>query len=389
MRNLRKMTAFTLALLFALLPLSGCGGGGDTIKIGFVGCISGVDAYLGQTAVLALEDHVKELNDKGGLLGKKVELVSYDIGLDPTTETVNATNRLIEQDKVVAIIGPESSDQAIAAVDITEKAKVPMIVTTASNESVTVRDDGSLNNYMFRMCFIDSYQGKALADYVYEKMGIRKVAVLGDIANIYTQGIQQHFIKQFKALGGTITAEEGFTDQDTEFRAPLTSIKNSDAEAILIATGTYKIAGFIAQQAKELGMTQQILGVDGWFSQDILSFAGPQLEGAIMSNTMADDDPQFAAYREEFAKKHPGQSVNVFAYYALDAILAIEYAIEKQQSADPVKIKEALETMTDVPVFTCNLTIDPATHNPLNKPITILEITGSQFVTVETFVPAS
>lgn len=387
MKSLRKLTALALAVLFALLPLAGCGGSSDTIKIGFVGCISGVDAYLGQTAVLALEDRVKEINDAGGILGKKVELVSYDIGLDPTPETVNATNRLIEQDKVIAIIGPESSDQAIAAVDITEQGKVPMIVTTASNESVTVRDDGTLNNYMFRMCFIDSYQGEALADYVYDVMGIRKVAVLGDIANIYTQGIQDFFIKQFTSNGGEITAVEGFTDLDTEFRAPLTNIKNSDAEAILIATGTYKIAGFIAQQAKELGMTQQILGVDGWFSEDILSFAGPQLEGAIMSNTMADDDPQFAAYREAFAEKHPGETVNVFAYYALDALAAIEYAINKTQSVDPVQIKDALENMVDVPVFTCNLTIDPATHNPLNKPITILKITGSKFVTLETFVP--
>jgi branched-chain amino acid transport system substrate-binding protein len=387
---MKKISSFWAILVFVVLSFSPAAfGANDTIKIGFIGCMSGVDAYLGQTAILALRDRVEEINAKGGIIGKKIELIAYDIGLDPTTETINATNRLIEQDKVVAIIGPESSDQAITAVDIVNNAKVPMIVTTASNETVTIREDGTLNEYMFRMCFIDSYQGKALANYAFNTMGIRKLAVLGDIANLYTQGIQQYFIKEFEALGGKITSEEGFTDQDTEFRAPLANIKNSDAEAILIATGTYKIAGFIGQQAKELGMNHQILGVDGWFAQEILTFAGPQLDGAILSNTMADDDPLFENYRKAFAEKHSGQSVNIFAYYALDALMSIEYAIIEANNIDPVQIKEKLENMVNVPVFTSNLTIDPATHNPLNKPIVILEIKDGKFVTKGSFIPES
>lgn len=387
MNRFKKPLVFFLVLLLAL-STAGCSGGKkDTIKIGFVGCISGSEAFLGQTAVLALEDYVEEINNKGGILGKKVDLVPYDIGLDPTPETINATNRLIEQDKVVAIIGPESSDQAIAAVDIIQTAKVPMIVTTASNETVTVKEDGTLNDYMFRMCFIDSYQGEALAAYAYEALGLRKIAILGDIANLYTQGIQEFFINKFKELGGTITSVEGFVETDTEFRAPLTNIKNSEAEAILIATGTYKIAGYIGQQCRQLGMTQKILGVDGWYAQEIIPFAGKDLDGALMSCMMDDQADEFVEYRKAFADKHSGQSVNYFAYYAVDALKLIEWAINQKQSADPTDIKDALSGAKDVQLFTSKFTVDPKTHNPLNKPIYILKITPEGFVTTEKFVP--
>lgn len=390
MKRVKKYLAFFLVLVLAL-SVTGCTSSTNSnkgpINIGFIGCISGADAYLGQTAVLALQDEVKAINDKGGILGREVKLISYDIGLDPTPETINATNRLIQQDHVVAIIGPESSDQAIAAVDIVQAAKVPMIVTTASNTAVTVKDNGTLNDYMFRMCFIDPYQGTALADYAYDSLGLRKIAVLGDIANLYTQGIQKYFETEFKAKGGTITSEEGFVDTDTEFRAPLTNIKNSDAQAILIATGTYKIAGYIGQQCKQLGMTQKILGVDGWYSNELIPFAGKDLDGALMSCMIDDQAAEFADYRNSFVQKHPGQTVNYFAYYAVDALKLIQWAINQKQSANPTDIKDAMSTAKDVPLFTCNITIDPKTHDPLNKPIYILKVTPKGFETTLKFVP--
>ena len=389
MKNLKKIAALALVGLIAL-ACAGCGGNSKDapIKIGFVGCISGADAYLGQTAVLALEDKVAEINEAGGILGRKVELVSYDIGLDPTPETINAANRLVEQDGVVAIIGPESSDQAIAAVDIMQDAKVPMLVTTASNETVTVSEDGKLNDYMFRMCFIDAYQGEALAMYTYNKLGITKVAVLGDIANLYTQGIQEFFIEKYEALGGTITSVEGFVDTDTEFRAALTNIKNSDAEAILIATGTYKIAGYIGQQCRELGIGLQILGVDGWYADDLIPFAGDVLDGSVMCSMMDETAPEYTAYREAFSAKH-GTNPNYFAYYAVDALMCIQWAIEKSGEATGEAISKALGGAQDIPVFTGTLTIDAATHNPVDKSIYILEVTADGFKTIEKYDPKS
>lgn len=388
MKTLKKMAAFLLCAVMAFACV-GCGGGGDAnkpIKIGFAGCISGADAYLGQTAVLALQDKVAEINEAGGILGRKVELVSYDIGLDPTPETINAANRLIEQDGVVAIIGPESSDQVIAAVDIMQNAKVPMLATTASNEAVTVKANGELNEYMFRMCFIDSYQGEALAMYAYDKLGFTKVAVLGDIANLYTQGIQNYFVDKFKALGGTITSIEGFVETDTEFRAALTNIKNSDAEAILIATGTYKVAGYIGQQCKELGIDLKILGVDGWYADDLIPFAGEVLNGSIMCSMMDEFSEEYTAYREAFNAKH-GTNPNYFAYYAVDALMCIQWAIEKSGEATGEAIAKTLGGAQDIPVFTGTLTIDKATHNPVDKSIYILEVTPDGFKTIEKFEP--
>jgi len=388
MKTLKRISALVLCLLM-VVSFCACGGSKDEnapIKIGFIGCISGNDAYLGQTAQKALEDRVAEVNEAGGIIGRKVELICYDIGLDPTPETVNATNRLIEQDKVCAIIGPESSDQVIAAVDICAQGKVPMLGTTASNELCTVAEDGTLNEYIFRMCFIDSYQGEALAMYTYNELGIEKVAVLGDIANLYTQGIQNYFIAEFEELGGTITSVEGFVDTDTEFRAPLTNIKNSDAEAILIATGTYKIAGYIGKQALELGLDVQILGVDGWYAEDLISFAGTELDGAIMCSMMDEAAEEYTAYREAFSAKH-GDMPNLYAYYALDAFECIKWAIEKTGEATGESIAKTLSGAEDIPAFTDSLTISAEDHNPVNKSIYILEVTPEGFKTVEKYEP--
>lgn len=397
MKKTRKILAMLLALAM-VLSLCACGknsndggsagdgGNAGPIKIGFIGNCSGPEAYLGQTAQMALEDYVQEVNDNGGVLGREIQLITYDIGLDPTAETVNSANRLIEQDHVCAIIGPESSTQASAAVDIVEKAHVPLIGTTTSNARLTVREDGTLNQYMFRMCFLDEYQGEALAAYAYESLGLRKVAVLGDIANLYTQAIQNCFIEKFQERGGTVTSVEGFVDSDTDFRAPLANIKDSGAEGILVATGMYRIAGFIGQQCVELGMDQQILGVDGWYANEIIEFAGKELNGAVMVSMIDDQAEEFAAYRDQFYAKH-GETVNYYAYYAVDALMAIIHAINTAGTDDSEKIADALAHMTDVPVMTCSLTIDPETHNPVNKPVYILEVTPEGFKTIEKFIP--
>jgi len=385
MRKAAKFIAVTAVLPMLLLMVS-CGRGGTT-KIGFIGFLTGADAYLGQSAKLALEDYIADMNAKGGLQGKKVELVAYDIGMDPNTETVNAANRLIQQDKVCAIIGPESSEQAIVAIPIANTAMVPIITTTASNVKVTVGDDGKVHPYMFRMCFIDPYQGTALANFAYKKLNLRKTAFLGDVTNIYTQGIQQYYEDAFIKLGGEAVSKQGFVPTDVEYRAQLSKIKESNADSILIATGSYKVVAFVAKQAKQLGVKAQLLGVDGWYASELMDLAGKELEGAYMTNGVTESDPMFAEYNAKFKEKHPGQSANIYAYYALDAMKAIEYAVTKTKSADPKKIKDAIENMKDVQLFTSKVTIEPDTHNPHNKPVTVLRITDSQYKTYEIYQP--
>lgn len=381
-----------LALLLALtvlagtaLTTAGCSNSKE-IRIGFVAQVSGSDAYVGQTAKLAMEDYVTELNAKGGILGKKVRLITYDTASD-ATQAVNVTKRLIEQDKVSAIIGPEWSGGAIPLAPIVDAAKVPLVATTATNTLVTVDEKGKLHPYMFRVSFIDPYQGYAISDFAYTELGKRKIAFLTDVTAAYSKAIQDYFEKHFTQLGGQVVDREGYQANDVEFRAQLSKIAKSGADALLVPTATYRDIGLVAKQAKALGLKIQLLGVDGWYADELMAMAGDELEGAYMSSGVSDTDPRFAAYNDAFAKKHPGQKVNIYAYYALDAMMAIKAAMEQTGKTDPVSVRDGLENLKDAPVFTSKLTIEKDTHNPHNKPILIIKISGKKFNIFKTYQP--
>lgn len=376
----------TLVLL-ASLTLTGCQQE-KVLKIGYITEQTGVDAYVGPASVPALKDHVDKINAEGGIGGYKLELIVYDTRSE-VTDAVAVTKRLFDQDKVVAVIGPSWSAAAIPIADIADAAKIPVVATTASNINVTVSETGQLHPYMFRVCFIDPYQGYAQADFAYNKLGLRKAALLTDIASPYTVGLHQFFENHFVELGGQIVAKEGYTGGDAEFRAQLAKIKDSGADLLVMAAYTYKDVGLAAQQAEALGLKIQIMSGDGVFVPELLEMAGPQLEGAIVTTGVSEDAPEFAAFNAAFEAKH-GVKANVYTYYGLDALMAIEYAIREavaKGEPTPTAIRDALETMTDVQLFTSKVTMDPATHNPLNKPLLINTIQSSQWVLLETFQP--
>lgn len=376
----------TLVLL-ASLTLTGCQQE-KVLKIGYITEQTGVDAYVGPASVPALKDHVDKINAEGGIGGYKLELIVYDTRSE-VTDAVAVTKRLFDQDKVVAVIGPSWSAAAIPIADIADAAKIPVVATTASNVNVTVSETGQLHPYMFRVCFIDPYQGYAQADFAYNKLGLRKAALLTDIASPYTVGLHQFFENHFVELGGQIVAKEGYTGGDAEFRAQLAKIKDSGADLLVMAAYTYKDVGLAAQQAEALGLKIQIMSGDGVFVPELLEMAGPQLEGAIVTTGVSEDAPEFAAFNAAFEAKH-GVKANVYTYYGLDALMAIEYAIREavaKGEPTPTAIRDALETMTDVQLFTSKVTMDPATHNPLNKPLLINTIQNSQWVLLETFQP--
>lgn len=376
-----------LILLFSGL-LSGCSQE-KVIKIGFATEQTGVESYIGQAAIPMLQDYIDKINADGGIGGYKLKLISYDTRSE-VTDAVAVTKRLIEQDKVVAVIGPSWSAAAIPIAEIADTAKVPVIGTTASNINVTVDEAGNLNPYMFRVCFIDPYQGFALAEFAYKELGLRKVAFLTDIASPYSVGIQKFFSEHFVELGGEVVGEEGYQTGDTEFRAQLAKIKDSGADLLMMPAYTYRDPGLAAQQMKALNMNMVMMGADGWFVDELLPMAGAELEGAYLTTGVSTDSPEFATFNAEFEKKH-NVKPNIYAYYSLDALMAIEYAlrqtIEKTGSPDPTAIKDALETMTDVQLFTSKVTMEPDTHNPHNKPILIMKISGSKWNIVKTFTP--
>lgn len=382
---------FSLALVIIVLAstvLSGCSSSKE-LKIGYITEATGVESYIGQASTPALEDYIADINAKGGIGGYTLKLITYDTRSE-VTDAVTVTKRMIDQDKVVAIVGPSWSAAGIPIAEIADTSKVPIIATTASNVNVTVTETGELNPFMFRVCFIDPYQGYALADFAYKKLDKRKVAFLTDIASPYSVGIQKFFADHFVELGGAIVAEEGYQTGDTEFRAQLAKIKDAGADVIVAPAYTFKDAGLIGQQMNALGLKATVMGADGWFVDDLLSMAGKELEGAYLTTGVSTESPEFAEFNAAFEKKH-GLKPNVYTYYGLDALMMIEYgirtAIEKTGSPDPTAIKDAIENMKDVQLFTSKVTMEPDTHNPHNKPLLVMKITNSAWELVETFQP--
>lgn len=389
-----RLIPILLILIVISSVLSGCSSA-KTIKIGFIAQLTGADSYVGQAAKLALEDRVAEINAAGGINGVPVELVTYDTRSE-VPDAVAAAKRLMDQDKVSAIIGPEWSGAAIPIAAIADTSKTPVLATTASNVMVTVDENGSVHPYMFRVCFIDPYQGYAIADFAYKELGKRKAAFITDVSAAYSVGIQNFFEEHFVELGGELVAKEGYQANDQEFRAQISKVVDSGADLLIVPTATYRDIALIAKQATALGLKIQYLGVDGWVADDLLSMASTELDGAFLSSGVTTESPEFKEFNTAFEAKH-NMKATVYAYYALDALYAIEYAattaFANQRDAVPnseefrVAMRDALENMNDVQAFTSKLTIEPETHNPHNKPVVILQIKDGAWKIEKTYEP--
>ena len=387
-RSVRKWLAVLMIGILLVGSLSSCASQEKVLKIGYVTEQTGVEAYIGQASIPALQDHIEEINAEGGIGGYKLQLIVYDTRSE-VTDAVAVSKRLMDQDKAIAIIGPSWSAAGIPLAEIADTAQVPMVATTASNVNVTVTEDGKLHPYMFRVCFIDPYQGYALADFAYNKLGLRKVAFLTDVASPYTVGVHKFFESHFTELGGEVVAQEGYTQGDTEFRAQLAKIKDSGADLLVAAAYTYKDVGLISQQMEALGLKIQVMAGDGVFVPDLLDMAGPQLEGAIVTTGVSENAPEFAEFNASFEKTH-NVKANVYTYYGLDALYAIEHAIRaavEKGEPTPQAVRDALENMKDVQLFTSVVSMEPDTHNPHNKPLLIMTIQNGNWELLETFQP--
>lgn len=392
---MKKLFATILAatVLSATL-LTGCGGSGgggaaggegntsaDTIKIGWIGAVTGDQAVWGTAEKQTLEMLIEQTNADGGILGKQVELVAYDTRGD-VTEAVNATKRLTTQDNVIGIIGPNASDQAIAIAGTLEQAKVPDIATVATNPKVTVDDSGKVKDYNFRVCFIDPYQGAVAAGYAYEKLGFKNAAILYDVASDYSQGFTQYFEETFAKLGGTIVAKEGFKTGDVDFRPQLSKIKAANPEVILMPY-FYKEVALTANQARDLGINAVLMGGDGWPSEQLMEMAQNSVQGSIIVNHLDYADPEAVPLREAYEAKY-GTPTELNTYMANDAYLLLKAAIEKAGEPNSVKVTQALNEVT-VKGVTGNIKIDPETHNPDGKEAAIVKIEGDQYVFQEKY----
>ncbi|MFP2926501.1 ABC transporter substrate-binding protein [Pyxidicoccus sp. 3LG] len=336
------------------------------ILIGTLGSLTGSEASFGTVVRDGIQFAVEEVNAKGGVKGRKVELRSYDTQ-GRIEESVAAVQRLLTQDRVVLILGDVTSSGSLAIADAAQTARVPMVTPSATHPDVTKKGD-----YIFRTCFIDPFQGGAMARFARETLKLERVAVLHDAKNASSLGLSGAFTDAFKALGGTVVAVESYAKGDTDYRAPLLAVKKAKPQALYLP-GFYSEVGVIARQARELGLTQPLLGGDGWESDRIFDLAGGALEGAYYSSHYAEDNPApelqrfIAAFRARYGRSP--EAASALGYDAAKVALA---AIEKAEPMTGPSIRDALAATKDFPGATGTLSLD-ANRNPV-KPAVILTI---------------
>ena len=345
-------------------------GGADTatgdIIVGMYGSLTGDGASFGQSSREGTELAVDEINTGAGLLGgRKIRLLVEDDQSKPE-EASNAVTKLVTQDKVVAVLGEVASRRSLAAAPVCQKYQVPMISPSSTNERVT-----EVGDYIFRVCFIDPFQGEVLAKFAFNDLKARKVAILKDIQQDYSVGLTDSISKHFTALGGQVLPPVSYSSGDADFKAILTQVRSQQPDAVF-ATGYYPEAAIIVRQARELGMKMPILGGDGWVG-DALKNGREALNNTYISNHYSADNPDpvvqnfVKAYRAKFNREP-----DAIAALAYDSVKVLADALTRANSTEGPKLRDALAA-ADVPGVTGRLRINDKRN--VDKPAVIQEVT--------------
>jgi branched-chain amino acid transport system substrate-binding protein len=362
---------------------TGCGGEkmpeAQKIEIGFFGALTGPQATFAVSGKNGARLAIDQLNAAGGVLGKKLDLLVEDDHNDPS-EAASAVSKLITRDHVVALIGENASSRSLAAAPIAQNYQVPMVSPSSTNVEVTKKGD-----YIFRVCFIDSYQGRAVATFAWQTLQAKTAALLVDARSDYSVGLAESFRTAFTALGGRIVAEVKYAEGDSDFSAQLTSIQSAGPDAVMIP-GYYTDAGLIARQARALGMRAVFLGADGWDSPKLAEIGGPAVEGAYFTNHYSVDDPSPAVrtFVEQYRKAF-GTAPDSIAALSYDAARLVADAMKRAGSTEGKRVRDALASTAGFPGVTGTITMD-ADRNPV-KPAVILKVEGGKFRYAATIPP--
>jgi branched-chain amino acid transport system substrate-binding protein len=373
----------SILLVVTVLAIAGCGGGGsskpaDVIKLGANLEMTGTNATFGSSASNGAKLAIKEINAKGGVIGKQLTLTVAD-NKSEAAEAANAMQKLISQDKVVAIIAPIASSSVIAGAQVLQDSKVPAISPTASNPKVTVDPaTGKVRDFVFRAAFIDPFQGSVMANFASKSLKAKTAALYIDNSSDYAKGLGQFFKETFTKNGGTIVAEEAYLQKDTDFKATLTKMKSKNPD-VIFAPGYYQEVGMLIKQARELGLNVPVLGGDGWDSAKLPEIAGAQaLNNSFFSNHYTPDDssPAVKSFVESYKKEY-NQTPDAFAALSYDATMMVIKAIERANSADPVKIKDELAKTKDFAAVSGKISLNE-THDAVKSAVIIEMKDGKQ-----------
>ena len=381
MKKIYKVSAIVCFIISIGIIFTSCSKtSSDEILIGEFESLTGSEATFGQSSHNGLVLAVEEVNSSGGLLGKKIKLITEDNQGKPS-ETQTVVQKLINRDKVVAIIGEVASSRSKAGAPICQAAKIPMITPASTNPEVT-----TIGDYIFRVCFIDPFQATVMSKFAINSMKVKKIAILIDQKNAYSTGLADNFKQVFASMGGEIVEEQKYSAGDKDFKAQLTSIKAKNPEAIFIP-GYYTDVNLISIQAREIGLTCPLFGSDGWESEKLTEGkAKDALEGSFFSTHVSSDDP--SPKIQEFIKKFKAKynkEPDAMSFLAYDAGMILFDAIKKANSTEGEKIKNELAKTKDFPGVTGIITINEQ-RNAV-KPAVVLEIKDGKFVYKETIAP--
>jgi branched-chain amino acid transport system substrate-binding protein len=381
---MRAWAAVGIASLTILvgLVIQGCGRSGSsgasasTIRIGHYASMTGPTATFGTSTDEGIRLALDEINAKGGVLGKPVEVLPEDAQSKPS-EAVNAVEKLINREHVCAVLGEVASSNSLAAAPVCQAAGIPMLTPASTNPKVTETGD-----YIFRSCFTDEFQAGVMAKFALDNLKAKKLAILYDVNSDYSQGLRKFFTDDIIKAGGHIVADEAYSQTDLDFRGQLTKIKNADPDAIYVP-GYYTQVAAICRQAKELGIKAPLLGGDGWDSEKLFEIGGSAVDGNYFTNHYSPEEkrPEVQSFVSAYEKKYNGKVPDAMAILGYDAMKLMADAISRAGSIDGAKIRDALAATKDFPGASGSITIDKDRN--AQKPIVILKIEGGKthFVT--------
>ena len=368
------------ATLLGLLSLPSCKSKeGDTIKVGEFASLTGKEATFGTSSHEGTELAIEEINAAGGVLGKKLELLTED-DQSKAGEPANIVNKLISRDGVVAVLGEVASSRSLEAAPIAQAAKIPMISPASTNPKVT-----EVGDYIFRVCFIDPFQGTVMANFATKTLKAKKVAVLTDAKSDYSKGLAKYFKEQFAKNGGALASELDYNGGDKDFKAQLTTIKGAAPDAVFVP-GYYNDVALISIQAKELGLNIPLFGGDGWESDNLLQVGKEAVEGNYFSTHCSPEDTslKMTSFVANYKKKYH-KTPDAMAALGYDSAYVLAEAIKRAGTTEGSKLREAIAATKDFDGVTGKFSLD-AKRDAI-KSAAILQIKGGKFKFLEIIAP--
>lgn len=379
---------FVALLSIALLLLSACSRqqpAGDvadrsTIKIGYYGDLSGPTFNFGQSAKNGVLMAADEINRSGGIKGRKIDVViEDDQGIPERAATL--ASKLINQDKVIAIVAGGISSTSLAAAPRAQALKIPFISTSSTDPAVTRTGD-----YIFRVCYIDPFQGEVMAKFAAGQLKARKAAVMVDFNNPYSRGLSEFFELSFTKRGGQIVSKQSYAQGDPDYKGQLSTIRAANPDVIYIP-GYYGDVTIIAKQARQLGITQPLLGGDGWDAPELWQLGGDALNNSFITShySAGDPSPHIQTFVQQYKLLYGNLEPDAHAALAYDAMLVVNKAIERAGTTDAGKLRDALAQTENFAGVTGIISMN--SDRDAVKPAVVLKLEDGRRIYQETIKP--